>query len=636
MLDFMRERAKTWFAWVIFVIVVIPFALFGISQYSDTKSNVNVAVVNDKEISVDEFQRAYQQQRNRIQSMLGKNFDPALIDDQQLKNNVLESLIDREALIQAAHDAGLRVSDELVGAEIRAIPNLQTNGQFDKELYTRLLRAQGMSMGAFEHLMSNDLVVQQLQHGIAETGFATKNDIDALLRMQLQQRDIGYVIVPVSAYIGGATVEEQAVAQYYEKNQDRFRTPEQVSVDYLELSVDDLAKGVQVTDDALHERYQERAADFATPEERRARHILIQVASDAPQAAVEAAKKKTEELLARVRKGESFADLAKQFSQDPGSAKEGGDLGFFGRGVMDKAFEQAAFALKIGEVSEPVRSTFGFHIIKLESVRGGERKPFEQVRADLERDVRHQQAEDQFFSQAETLSNMAFEHADNLSSASESLHLPVQSTGLFTRDAGGGIAVNPKVRAAAFSDEVLMGGKNSEAVELTPDHIVVLHLKEHKPAAVRSLDEVREEIRQELRIEFAKTKAKEVGEDLVRRIKAGEEAVAAAAQLKLKWERLGFVTRQDAKGNPEITAAAFHLGPAVDAKPVFDGKSLRSGDFAAYGLYAIKEGDPAHADEKTVQSLKSSLTREYGQVIFKDYMDALKADMKITRHPDKL
>jgi peptidyl-prolyl cis-trans isomerase D len=351
---------------------------------------------------------------------------------------------------------------------------------------------------------------------------------------------------------------------------------------------------------------------------------------------VDAAKKKTEELLARVRKGESFADLAKQFSQDLGSAKEGGDLGFFGRGVMDKAFEQAAFALKIGEVSEPVRSTFGFHIIKLEGIRGGERKPFEQVRADLERDVKHQQAEDQFFSQAETLSNMAFEHADNLSPAAESLHLPIHSTGLFTRDAGSGIAVNSKVRAAAFSDEVLMGGKNSEAVELAPDHIVVLHLKEHKPAAARSLDEVREEIRQELRIESARTKAKEVGEDLVRRIKAGEDAVAAAAQLKLKWERLGFVTRQDAKGNSQISDAAFHLGPAVDAKPVFDGRSLSSGDFAVYGLYAVKEGDPAHADEKTVQSLKSSLAREYGQIVFKDYVDALKEDMKITRHPDKL
>jgi peptidyl-prolyl cis-trans isomerase D len=171
---------------------------------------------------------------------------------------------------------------------------------------------------------------------------------------------------------------------------------------------------------------------------------------------------------------------------------------------------------------------------------------------------------------------------------------------------------------------------------LAPDHIVVLHLKEHKPAAARSLDEVREEIRQELRIESAKAKAKEVGEDLVRRIKAGEDAVAAAAQLKLKWERLGFVTRQDTKGNPEITAAAFHLGPAVDVKPVFDGKSLASGDFAAYGLYAVKEGDPAHADEKTVQSLKNSLAREYGQVVFKNYVDALKENMKITRHPDKL
>ena len=636
MLDFIRERAQSWFAWVIFVIVVIPFALWGVNQYTETSGKVNVAEVNGKEISVSEYQRAYQQQRNRIQQMLGKRFDPSLIDDKQLKKNVLENLIEREALVQGAHDEGLRVSAVRVGTEIRAIPNLQTKGKFDEELYGRLLRSQGLSVGVFEQMVGNDLVIQQLNRGIADSAFVTKAQLDALLRIQLQQRDIGYSLVPMAPYISGAVVEDKAVEQFYKDNPDRFRIPEQVSVDYIELSVDDLAKGVQVTEDAVRERYQERAADFATPEERRARHILIQVASDAPPEKVDDAKKKAEELLARIRKGESFADLAKQFSQDPGSAKDGGDLGFFSRGVMDKSFEQAAFALKVGEVSEPVRSTFGFHLIKLEGIRGGERKPFEQVRAELEHELKRQQAEDQFYTQAETLSNMAFEHADNLTAAAQQLHLPIQTSGLFTRDNGAGIAADPKVRQAAFSDDVLSGGKNSEAIELTQDHVVVVHLKDHKPAALRPLDEVRGDIRQALSIEAAKTRAREIGEVMVRRIKGGEDAAAVAAQLKLKWERPGFVARQDSKVNQQIVEAVFRLVPAADAKPMFDGQALSSGDFAVYGLYAVKEGDPASADEKTVQSLKSSLVRDLGQGTFKAYVDALKESMKITRYPDKL
>jgi peptidyl-prolyl cis-trans isomerase D len=636
MLDFMRERAQSWFAWVVFIIVVVPFAMWGVSQYTGNSSDVNVAVVNGKKISDNQFRRAYEQQRNRLRAMMGKNFDPSLIDDKQLKNQVLENLIEREVLLQGAHDAGLRVSEVRVGSEIRSIPNLQSKGQFDADLYHRMLRSQGLSIGTFENMVKNDLVIQQLNRGISNSAFVTNPELNALLRIKLQQRDIGYVLVPMASHIGDAKVGDKAIEQYYKDNPDRFKVPEQVSVDYLDLSVDGLAKDVKVSEDELRERYKERAADFTTPEERRARHILIQVASDAPPEKVDAAKKKAEQILARIHKGESFAELAKKFSQDPGSAKQGGDLGFFGRGVMDKAFEKAAFALKVGQVSEPVRSTFGFHIIKLEGIRGGETKPFEQVRAQLEKDLKRQKAEDKFYSEAETLSNVVFEHADNLNEAAQELHLPVQSTGLFSRDNGTGIAANPKVREAAFSDDVLLDGKNSEAIEITEDHVVALHLKEHKPAALRPLEEVREDIRRQLRIEAAKAKTKELGEAMLAKIKGGEDVAAATASLKLKWNRLGFVAREYNKVNPQIIDAAFRLGFSDDAKPVYDGKALSSGDYAVYGLYAVKEGDPAGADEKTVKSLKSTLTQESGRVVFNDYVDALKQKAEITRHPDKL
>jgi peptidyl-prolyl cis-trans isomerase D len=636
MLEFIRERAQGWFAWVLAMVLIIPFALWGIHSYQSTSAEVNVAVVNGEKISADEFQRAYQRQRNRIQSMLGKNFDPSLIDNQQLKNKVLDSLIDRKVLLQGAHDAGLRVSDVRVGAEIRAIPNLQTKGQFDPELYHRLLRAQGLSMGAFEGMVSNDIVIQQLNQGIASSAFVTKPGLDALLRVKLQQRDIGYALVPVASYVGDVKVQDSAIEQYYKDNPDRFRTPEQVSVNYLDLSVDNLAKDIKVTEEVLRERYQAHETDFTTPEERRARHILIKVASDAPPDKVAASKKKAEEILARIHKGGSFAELAKKFSQDPGSAKEGGDLGYFGRGVMDKAFEKAVYSLKVGEVSDPVRSTFGFHIIKLEGIRGGEQQSFEQVRNQLEHDLKYQKAEDKYYSEAETLSNIVFEHADNLTAASQELHIPIQSTGLFSRDTGVGIAENPKVRKAAFSDDVLLDGRNSEAIELSQEHVVVVHVKEHKPAALRPLDEVHDGIRQILRMQAAKEKVRQAGEDFVHRIQNGEAAATIAGQLKIKWQRPGFIARDNSKLNRQIVDAAFRVVPGGDDKPVFSGTALASGDYAVYGIYAVKDGDPAAADKKTMESLKASLERDYGGSVFDAYVDAMKSQIKITRYPENM
>jgi len=640
MLEFIRERAKGWFAWAIIILLIIPFALWGIHQYFEGDSAVNVAVVNDTDISANQFQRifqqTYQQQRSRLQRMLGDRFDPSFINQEQLKKQVLENMIEREVLLQNSHSSGMRISPERVGAEIRGIAGLQTNGTFDQDLYARLLQSQGQSVGSFESMMADDILIRQLNQAIADGSFTTKAELDALLRIKLQQRDIGFVLVAATNYMSEGEVDDKAIEKFYKDNPDRFRTPEQVSVDYLELSADEMAKGVTVTEDDVRNYYKDRAGDFTAPEERHARHILIPVASDASQTEVDAAKKKAEDILARIRKGESFADLAKKFSQDPGSAKQGGDLGFFGRGVMDKAFEKTAFDLKVGDVSEPVRSTFGFHLIKLEGIRGGKSKPFEEIRAQLEKDLKRQRAEDQYFSRAEDLSNLAFEHEDNLTDVAKELHMTIKNSGLFTRVSGKGISADPKVREAAFADDVLLGGKNSEAIELSQDHMVVLHLKEHKEIALRPLDEVREDIRQQLHSQAAKAKAKSVGEDILSRAKKGEDVAAISAKLQLSWDRSGFVARTGSKLNPQIVNAAFQLERPVDAKPVFGGKVLVTGDYAVYGLYAVKDGDPASADKKTVDALKKSLEREHGQVVFENYAKALKEGMKITRFEKQL
>lgn len=636
MLEFIRERAQGWVAWTIVILLIATFALWGIQEYTSPEPVVNVAEVNGSEIPVAQFQQSYQQQRARLQQMLGENFNPAFFDEKSMKSDVLEGMIEREVLVQNAAKSGMRVSDVLLGNYIRTIPELQNDGQFDKELYNRLLRSQGLSVKGFEQSVRGDLLLQQVRQGVMDSAFATPSEVEALIRLREQRRDIGYLLVPVSQYEQDAAVEDAAIEKYYNDNRDQYRTPEQVSVEYLELSVASLAAGVQVSEEELRQYYQERKRDFSVPEERQARHILIQVGSDAPQADIDAARAKIEDILARVRKGESFADLAREFSQDPGSAQNGGDLGFFGRGIMDKAFEDASFALAVGEVSEPVRSAFGFHIIKLEAVQGGQSKPFEEVRAQLERELKRQRAEERYFAQAEQLYNLTFENPDNLSVAAQALGLEVRSTEPFSRERGFGIAANPKVREAAFADDVLQRGNNSEPIELTADHEVVLRVKERKPEALRPLEDVREEIRLSLRDDAALKKAQETGQALISRLQKGEDIAELAKSAKLSWERPGLVGRTAAEVKPEIIGEAFRLPRPLPGKPVFGGKSLASGDFAVVAVYEVQDGDPALIDAATKQSTAEMLMRSRATNEFQDYAEALKAKAEIKRYPDRM
>ncbi|MEK7321814.1 MAG: SurA N-terminal domain-containing protein [Pseudomonadota bacterium] len=636
MLEFIRERAQGWVAWVIVIFLIATFALWGIQEYVSPDASVNVAVVDGKEIPATQFQQTYQQQRARLQAMLGANFNPAMLDEKSMKNDVLEGMIDREVLVLNAAQSGMQVGDTRVGTYIRAIPELQNDGQFDKERYNNLLRSQGLSVKGFEQAIRGDLLLQQLRQGVMDTAFVTQPEVDALIRLREQRRDLGYLIVPVAQYLAEVQVDEQAIKRYYEDNREKFRTPEQVSVDYIELSVANLAGGEQITEEVLRQRYEEHKSEFSVPEERQARHILIQASSDAPPAQIDAARTKIQEILARVRKGESFADLARHYSEDPGSAQNGGDLGFFSRGAMDKAFEDASFALTEGQVSEPVRSAFGFHIIKLESVRGGQSKPFEEVRAQLAQEIKRQRAEEQYFALAEQLYNLTFENPDNLTVAAETLRLPIHSSGLFTREQGSGIASHPKVRAAAFGDDVLLRGNNSEAVELAADHEVVLRIKEHKPEAVRPLETVREEISQLLRIETAKKKTEEVGRALLSRLEKGEDIVSAATSLNLAWVRPGLVGRAAADVNPEIIGEAFRLQRPLPGKPLFGGKSLPSGDFTVLAVYEVKDGDPAGVDSASKQSTVETLVRGRAESEFQGYVKALKAKTDIKRYPDKM
>lgn len=631
MLQSIRDRAQGLLAWVIVALIIIPFALWGINQYFGGGEEKGVATVNATKIYEREVQNEYLQQQQRLQQMFGENFRPELFPEEAMKGRILQQLIERELLLQASADAGLRVDNSMLGATIRSIPAFQQDGKFSKTLYEQYLRRQGLSPKGFEEKLRRDLVAQQLYSGLTQTEFATSSEIESYLAVKNQTRNIGYVVVPVSAFEQDIEVSEQDATEYYDANKDRFMVPEQVSIAYLEVNAQDIAAGIEVSDEELKARYEAQKANYEQAEQRRARHILIRVAEDAAPKEVETAKAKAEKLLEELREGASFKELAKANSEDPGSAKEGGDLGFFSRGQMVPAFDQAAFSLKVGELSEPVRSSFGYHIIKLEEIKEKRLKSFEEVQGQLLAEIRGEKAKDIVYDQAERLAELTHTNPDSLDFAAEELELKIAESELFSRKGGKGITANRKVIDAAFSEDVLARGYNSEAIELGPNHYVVLRVREHKMPAPRPFEEVKDEIKSLLTKEKARSVAEEAAKALFERIQQGEGPAKVAEEKGWEWKTQDNIQRTATTPDRAIVQQAFEMPrPESSEKPVFDRTTLNSGDQAVLALYGVTDGKTEDLSEEQAKTAASTLKSANAQAGFKAFIDGLRAKADIT------
>ena len=595
MLQIIRERAHGWFAWVIVGLIIIPFALWGVHQYIGGGGDSSVAKVDGVEISQGQLQRATMQQRQRLEQMFGGKL-PAMFSEEMIRGQVLQQLIEQQTLVQAAADNGLRVGDATLAQAITGIAAFQEEGKFSNSRYQQLLRAQGMLPGNFEQRVRRDMLAAQFTDGISETAFTTQTQVDDYLRLQQQQRNTGYLTVATARFKDEVTVSDEDIAAYYEQNAQQFMQPERLKVDYLELNIDDIAKGIQVDEQAVRERYEARKLNYATPEQRKASHILVQIPAGADDETLAAARKKAEDILARLRKGEDFGKLAKAESDDPGSARQGGDLGFFGKGVMDPAFEEAAFALKKGELSELVLSSFGFHIIKLAEISGGTVKSFDEVKAGIEKEIQMERAEQQYYDLAEQLANLTYEHPESLAIAAEQVQLPIKTSAYFTRTGGPGIAAEPKVVSAAFDEEVLARGNNSETIELGRSHMVVLRLKEHQPEQQRLLEEVKPGIISTLTGDQAEARAVELARAVLERVRSGETPAELAKALGIKWSDKQALSRDSADADRALVSEVFRM-PRPKGEPVTAQVALPSGDQAVVILYSVEEGKPAEASE---------------------------------------
>ena len=601
MLQAMRDKVMGVLGWIVIGLIIITFALFGLGSYIQDKSQVFAAKVNGVEITPRELQMAYQQQRAQMEQMLGDAYDPALLNDKLLRQRALDSLIGRQLVFQASQDADMAISDQLLAAHIQSASVFQENGSFSEQRYQRLLYQQGQSPASFEYDTRRGLQMEQLLNGLSKSAFVTSAEVEQAYRLQEQTRDFAYWIISAQPFEATVAITEQQIDEYYQQHAEEFVVPERVRVAYLRLSGEALADAVEVEEAELQAQYQAKKDALKTQEQRRASHILIQVAQDADQEALDAARNEAQELLDQIRAGADFAELAEKHSDDTGSAPQGGDLGFFAKGVMVPEFEASAFALQPGEVSDLVQTQFGFHIIKLIEVKASEVPEFDAVRAELLTELKQRGVDDLFYEKLEQLTDLSYEHPDSLDTAADALGLEIQHSDWLSASGGTGIGEYPKLMAVVFGEDVLEAGHNSEPVEVGANDVIVARVEEREAAQQLPLDKVRDQISEALRQQLAAQQAQAKGEELLEKLAQGASAEQIEAQDYLSSGQAEAVKRSASGHNAEVMREVFKLARPQQGASVDKGFALSDGGYAVVRLTGVTDGDPARLtdDERT-------------------------------------
>lgn len=506
MLEKIRDGSQGVIAKGILVLVILSFAFAGVSSYLGSKSDVPAAEVNGDKITKAELEQAYQSERARMEQQLGEMFAALSADERYLesiKQSVLERLVADKLIDQAAAAMGLRVSDEQIITAIKSEPAFQTDGKFDNDRYQAILRQLGYQPQTFRSMMRVDMTRRQLTAALVGTEFVLPGEAKQLAELQGQTRDIRYLVVDSAPFLANASVTDEQVKNYYDTNQGQFMSPEKVSLEYVELNAADFAKDSKVTDEEAQAYYDEHKTQYVSNEKRLAAHILIGTGSDEA-----AAKAKAEDLAKQLDNGADFAELAKANSEDTLSAEQGGKLDWFEPGVMDPSFDTALFALQKGQHSGVVKTDFGFHIIKLLDVQPGTTVPFADVKAKIVAQLQEKKAVDQFYSLQSKLADTSYEVPDTLAETAKVVGVEIKTTPMFSRDDVPAALNKPDVVKAAFSDTVLRQGLNSEVIELEPNHVVVIRMKEHHDAGTMPLAEVKADIAERLKQDQANEAAR--------------------------------------------------------------------------------------------------------------------------------
>lgn len=635
MLSTIREKTQGWIAAIILGLIAIPFALWGINYYFEG-GQLNVAEVNGVKITVDAYRRTLDDQRRGLQQLLGRNADPRLFDTPAFRERVVDGMIDEMLLSADIEAQGYRVGDQELARQIRLAPQFQRDGQFDSRLYEALLRNAGMDVRGFEARVRRDLLRRQSESGFAQSALVTDSDVTALLRLESQEREAAVAVLKPARLREKVKVSADAVAQEYNAHSERYKTPQRVRIEYIRLAAADLARDMRVSDDEVRQAMADASQASAGKEERRASHILIKLPAGADAAVEKAAMARIQALRAKLASGADFATLARQNSEDPGSAAQGGDLGFVGRGVFAKEFEQALFAMKkVGELSAPVRTSFGLHLIKLTGLKAGASAPAV-TRGKVEAELRARKAEERFFELSEKFNNLVYEQPDSLKPAAEALGLKIETSDWFTRAGGSGITAEPKVIEAAFDPEVLEQGRNSSAIETAPNTLVALRVAGQEPARVRSLNEVRAEIEKSLLDAALRAEAERVAQEAIAKLSAGASLETVARQYGMEYRSPRLYGRKTGGTETPLVDALFRVAHPDGAKPVYGSAGLADGSVALFELKRVVEPEKPATDKPEVAAARQVLEARGGREYYDSYRAGLRQQAKIRIYKDQL
>jgi peptidyl-prolyl cis-trans isomerase D len=564
--------------------------------------------------------------------MLRNELPPEMVKSQQAM--LLDQFVQEALLKQRAERYGYHVSDQELAQRVMEMPQFQVDGKFSKDRYNALVRNTGMSETQFEAEMQNSLLIDQLRNAVIESAFVVPYELDRRYAMEKQEREIDYALIAASSFEASTTITDEQVQKWYEENKDKYLLPETVNLQYIELTRQQAESRIEVTEQGLKEYYEQVKDRFTSQERRHGRHILITVGEGVDDAA---ARKKAEELTAKAKSGADFAQLAKENSKDPGSAQQGGDLGWAERGMFVGPFEDALFAMSVGEIRGPVKSDFGYHVLKLEEVEAGHTKTFEEARAEVEADYRKDRAQNIFYDESQKLADQAFSALTELDSVAKALNLQVKTVTGFTREGGGEFGEEPSVIEAAFSDDVLERRQNSPLVTIGEDRALVLRVTDHKAAEPRPLESVSAQIREQLKTQRMREAAAAQGAFAMARLQKGETWAGVTSALKLTTVGRRFMTRQDGVAPQAIVRSAFNApnNEISEAKPYFGGVTTDDGNYAVYAIMQVRNADPSKEAANEKAARKRRAETQHGQQEFSAYLDEAERTAKIVKN-DKL
>ncbi|MEA3302820.1 MAG: SurA N-terminal domain-containing protein [Pseudomonadota bacterium] len=627
MLQQIRDRAQGWFAYAIVILISIPFALWGIQEYVGVGSDPVVAKVGKIEITQNSMESSLNNYRANLRQQFGGKI-PEFFNDDMLRQQVLNEMIQDALLTRQVANLNIRAGDEMVRQQIRSMEVFQRDGVFDKDEYERVMRSQGRNINAFTENLRMSLGSGLLTGAISSSAFVTDAEIDAMIRLKNQQREVSWLLIDSAAFKDQVEISDADIESYYNGNKQMFRRPERVKLEYVELNHAALSADLSVNEEELKASYEERKDEFKSPETRITRHILIKVGGDVSD---DEAKAKAQKLLDEINSGSDFSELAREHSDDKGSGSNGGDLGSVERGMMVKPFEDVAFALQQDQLSELVRSRFGYHIIQVTKIEGGDLQSYDDVSQQLADEFKQREADALFGEKYDLLGELSYTDSGTLQTVADAIGVKIQQSDWIPRSGASGKFANAKIIQAAFNDDVLNSGRNSDVLELEDDNYMVVRVVNHEEETARPLDEVSAGIRTTLEkqqtTELTHKRADEILKRLTQEGGSMGDIAADEALTLVQDKTVNRTGNQDI--DPLIVSKAFVLSRPAEGNSS-DGKAeLASGSVAVIGVSSVIDGDPAALSAEERDSERQRLEAARGQTSLAGYIKQLRADSSV-------